>query len=178
MIKDKYDNILMAVDPSINTAGVAIFKNKKLIHADLITPRKILGKTVSTEQTVKENKKNSKIIDYVDKARSVYNQIKKLKQDYSVDVVILEVPDYFGVAGYMARESGAVFKLMFVTGMIASFDNVVALNPQNWKGQMKKHVVANRLRLIYKEIKSGEIKDHNVIDAIGIAHFYLHGKVG
>jgi hypothetical protein len=164
----------MAVDPSINTAGIAIFKGKDLQHVDLIRPRKIFGKTISTEQTVKTN---SKIIDYVDKARSVYNQIKKLKNDYSVELVVLEVPDYFGVAGYMARESGAVFKLMFVTGMIASFDNVVGVNPQSWKGQMKKHVVANRLRLIYKEIKNEEIKDHNIIDAVGIGHWFLYKKI-
>jgi hypothetical protein len=169
------NKIIMAVDPSINTAGVAIFAGKYLQFADLIKPRKILGKEVSTDQTVK---KTSKVIDYVDKARSVFTQIKKLNKDYSVELVVLEVPDYWGVAGYMARESGAVFKLMFVVGMLASLDNVFAVNPQGWKGQLKKHHVANRLRLIYKEIKNEEIKDHNVIDAIGIAHWYLYGKVG
>lgn len=165
----------MGVDPSINTCGIAIFNKERLIHADLIKPKKILGREIFTGQTVKINPKT---IDYVDKAKSVYNQIKQLIVEYKVESVVLEIPDYWGVAGYLARESGAVFKLMFVVGMIASLDNIVPVNPQGWKGQLKKHHVANRLRLIYKEIKNEEIKDHNVIDAIGIVHWYIYGKVG
>jgi len=167
---------VIAIDPSINNVGCAIFKksNKELFAKMIIHPSKFV-------------KKGS----YLEKARDVCSQIVSIMGDYSEfrtpfnDIqLVTEIPQHFGVGGYLARESGSILKLTFIAGMIYNItDNVVSYEPNQWKGQLPKDVVARRLQKLYpkEELFDSKTKkfilDHNIVDAIGIGHKYLYGKV-
>ena len=152
MIKHKY---VLSVDPSINYCGMAIHRrNGDLVVYKLLRP-------------------SSKSDDHLKKSRNIYNQVQVLLNTYPKTQLIIECPQYWGAAGYLARESGALFKLTFLCGMLFSLsDDVIAVTPNDWKHQLPKHVVNNRLRKIYPDIDIANT-DHNIVDAIGIGHFYL-----
>ncbi len=154
---------LMSIDPSINNLGVAVFEGQKLILYKLLHPSKDCRDTP------------------YDKAISLFNKIKDDIKVWSVRRLILEIPEYWAVAGFHARETGAIFKLTFVCGALCTLVNdleeLKVVTPREWKGQLPKNVVANRLRDSYlPDVDLTKINE-NVMDAIGIGHFYLYGKV-
>jgi len=152
MIKYKY---VISIDPSINYCGCAIHNiNGELFVHTLLRP-------------------SCKSDDYLKKSKDIYDQVSVLLNTYPNTKLVLEVPQFWGSAGFMARESGAVFKLTFLCGMLFSLsDTTLALTPNDWKGQMPKHVVNNRLRKVYPNLDIAKM-DHNIVDALGIGHFYL-----
>lgn len=154
----------VAVDPSINNLGIAIFSKNVLISYHLIHPNR-------------ENQEATYLVkarDMCNKVRTVFNQC--IQAD-PLMVLVTEVPEHFGTSGYISRETGSVFKLTFVCGMIYGIaENTIAYRPSIWKGQMSKEIVRNRLVKDYPN-KGFETLDHNIIDAIGIGHKYIFGKV-
>lgn len=158
--KDVY---ILSIDPSINFCGYAIHKNKDLYECKLL-------RSLSVHK------------DFIDKSKYMVNNLKdtvsKLLALKGKVIIITEIPQYWGVAGFMARESGAIAKLMFLCGMIVSISNtVITLTPQDWKGQLPKDVVNNRLRKIYPTINIAKL-NHNIVDAIGIGNFYIKEMLG
>ena len=156
--------MLVSIDPSINYAGYAVFnitrpKSKKLVKYGLINIGSKMKKAI-----------------YLDKAKKVYEIIKEIIYDYEADIITLEVPEFWGSAGLLARESGSVFKLTFLCGMLYSMNNVITYTPSSWKGQMPKHVTANLLQEHYPKIDFSKL-DHNIADAIGIGHKHIHGEL-
>ena len=173
---------VIAIDPSINNVGCAVFEksSKKLLDKIIIHPSKFV--------------KNA---TYLQKARDICSQIVRVMKSVSkctfdnhVDMtfpdiqLVTEIPQHFGVGGYMSRESGAMLKLTFIAGMIFNItDNVISYEPNQWKGQLPKDVVARRLQKLYPKEKIFDLKtkkfiiDHNIADAIGIGHKHLYGKI-
>ena len=151
---------ILSIDPSINFCGYAVHTNKgALIEYDIILSNKKLKE------------------DFVSKSRDIVGQIIQIIEKYSNIQLVLEMPQYWGVAGYLARESGAIFKLTFLCGMICGLQkDIVTVVPQKWKGQMPKHVMQNRLQKYYPKINFKET-NHNILDAIGIGYYYINGKV-
>lgn len=146
--------VIISIDPSINFCGFAVHEGNKLITHALLTSNK------SDE-------------DYVVKSRTVFGQIRGVANEITEEkIIILEVPEYWKLAGFAARESGSVFKLTFLCGMIASLDNVKTVTPSGWKGQQSKDVVNNRLRETYKDVEIAKL-NHNIVDAIGIGRWYI-----
>lgn len=159
-------NILMSIDPSINNLGVAIW--------DLTKSELLFWKLVHPKKEFKQNE--------YEKSWSMYCQLLDFAVDYGVNRIICEVPEHWAVAGFQARETGSIQKLMFVCGMIYSMrsglDEMQLIPPRGWKNQLPKKVVANRLKDDY--VKYGidmTVLDENVMDSIGIGHFYIHGTV-
>lgn len=154
----------MGIDPSINNCGIAIFKADKFISAELLNPDK-------------------KFKEFYDKCLDIFLQIKHIAEDKGVHNIVLEIPEYWSVAGFMARESGSLFKLNFVCGMIYTLHTSIGMRlvtPRGWKGQLSKQVCKNRMWKHYKNVidqEEWERLDHNVVDAIGLCHFQLHGRV-
>lgn len=150
---------VLAIDPSINNCGIAVFDGKKLVHHELLHPDD-MGK------------------DHVDKSKSMFAQIVEFRDAYKIQKIVIEIPTHWATAGYLARESGSIYKVTFVAGMICSLSNIVTVTPDGWKCQLPKHVVANRLnRMVqYKELNLIKM-DHNIVDAIGIGHWYIFGRV-
>lgn len=173
LIKKKLKQMIMAFDTSINTCGVAVYKNGKPIFYDLLKPVLDKSKVISTDQKVKTSKKS---LDYVDKSRSIFIQAFRLTLKYHPDVVVVEVPEYYGVSAYLARESGSLFKLTFISGMLMTLSGSIAINPTTWKGQMPKTVTQNRLALNLPKIDIMGM-DHNICDALGIGWWYTFGKL-
>lgn len=163
----------MAIDPSINYCGVAIFdlKKKELIEADLVRPAKI---------AIRDG-------EWYDKAFSVFTQIDALRKEHGVVAVACELPDHWSTAGFAARESGSITKLAFMCGLFYGMRNevqrfVFAL-PREWKGQLSKDVMKNRIEDHYVKKtkkyskKSWDDLNHNIVDAIGIGHWSIYGRV-
>jgi len=157
---------LMSIDPSINNLGLAIWEvqSKKLLMYKLLHP----------DSGLRENE--------FDKSLSMLDQIKQWRLSYGINKIILEIPEQWAVAGFQARETGSMTKLMFVCGMLYSIKNDVEeytlVTPRAWKGQLSKEVMVNRLKDHYLKIDVNLAKmDSNVADAIGIGHFYLYGRV-
>lgn len=163
---------VISIDPSINNVGCAVFailgkKKAALVHHVLIHPSKF-----------------AKSENYLAKSRDICQQIVSLINNYDNVQLVTEIPQHFGTGGYLARESGSVQKLTFVAGMIFNIaDDVVAYEPNQWKGQLPKDVVARRLQRIYKDLqifdekKKKFLMDHNIVDAIGIGHRHIYGKI-
>lgn len=156
---------LISIDPSINNVGIAIWElpNGLMMHR-LLHP-----------------KVNARESEY-DKSLSILDQIKEWIKAYGVNRMILEVPAHWAVAGFEARETGSIAKLCLVVGLIYSLkhdlDELRIVKPHEWKGQLPKEVMVNRLKEGYVPIGIDLEKiNPNVADAIGIGHFYLFGSV-
>jgi len=164
---------LISIDSSINNLGIAVWdmSSKRLIDHRLLHPK--VGERGS---------------EYI-KSQSMLNQIRELVAEYKVTHMIMEVPEYWAVGGFEARETGSIGKLLFVCGMIYSLkdqqvgDTVVEefklVSPRGWKVQLPKEVVANRLQKEYAEKYGIDMQkmNNNVMDAIAIGHFRLFGSV-
>lgn len=157
---------LISIDPSINNLGIAVWdiQTKKLLMHKLVHP-------------LKDARGNE-----FDKSYSMLCQVKQWKETYGVNRIIIEIPEHWAVGGFQARETGSIAKLMFVCGMLASLvdqvDELRLVTPREWKGQLPKDVVANRLKEFYVPFGVSLDKiDSNVADAIEIGHFYIYGKV-
>lgn len=160
---------LISIDPSINNCGVAVFENKKLKDYFLL----------------KSNRSN----DYLEKCRYMVSNIDKLYGKLCNCQLVIEIPQHFGSSverGFLGRESGSIYKLTFLCGMLYNIDDtVVGYTPNQWKGQLPKDVTARRLQKYYPKhkfiiLKDKDVKfivDHNVLDAIAIGHYYLFKKI-
>ena len=164
-------NRLISIDPSINNVGIAIWELPKLGY---LINGLMMHKLVHPKVGQRSNE--------YDKSLSVLDQIKELIQEYEVNRMILEVPEHWAVAGFEARETGSIAKLMLVVGLIYSLkhelDELKIVKPREWKGQLPKQVMENRLREDYNDIGVDlAALNPNVVDAIGIGHFYITGSV-
>jgi len=173
--KELKNKIIMGIDPSINNCGIAIFKNGLPVFYDLFHPKKIKGQSIVTTQKLKKRKES---LDYIDKSISLRDQIKIVIKKYKVTHLIIEVPEYFGYSGYMARESGAVHKLTFICGVLVGIENVIVvpINPSSYRFQMPKPVIQNRMQLHMPKLDIFSI-DHNVVDALSLCWWYTFGKI-
>ena len=168
MKKPKFKYAL-SIDPSINACGYAVhnIKTKKLLDHGLISPKKAI-------------KKKEAMPSFIDKSRYVLDTIQDVMDSYEDNSVqlVLEIPDHWGDQGYLARESGSIYKLTFVCGMICSLsEHIVTYLPREWKGQMKKEVMQRRLARFCKGVIDIKSLNHNVVDAIGIGRKFLGEKV-
>lgn len=160
---------LITIDPSINTMGIAIWEcsSKNLLVWCLVRPDKDMKDTEYS------------------KSLSMLRQVKKWIRAYAVNKMVLEVPEHWAVSGFQARETGSIAKLCFVCGMLYSLSEELSecrlVTPREWKGQLPKDVVANRLYKSYEkygiDLRSSKSVNSNVADAIEIGHYFLHGSV-
>lgn len=159
----------MAIDPSINTMGVAFYDKKELIAAELWKPEKEFKQS---EHYIKTGDMVSRLME-----RAILEHVQH---------VILEVPEYWGADGFVARESGSIAKMMFLCGglycrLIDLGIEMRLVSPRQWKGQLPKNVVRNRLERVfvpnYYTKTEWKDLDHNVMDAVAIGHFHITGRV-
>jgi len=148
---------ILSVDPSINRCGIAVYRGKKLVLHQLVQPEDKTG-------------------NEFEKSLSVFYQVKAIRAEYGTYKTILEVPVHWENEGFVARESGSIYKLSLVVGMLYTLGDVQTVPPHGWKQQLPKNVVRNRLKPLYPNIVTDKL-DHNIMDAIGIGHWFLHGTV-
>jgi len=182
----------LSIDPSINFLGWAIFDEKKLVKYGLLTP-----KVKSSDYLVKCRE----MVVNINTIVATHCPLPKIHSNNYFDYaqLVVEVPDHFATAGFMSRESGAVQKLTFLAGMIYNMaPDTIGYFPRVWKGNIPKHMCALRLAKLskhyefiffgkppYKKVYCKDcdvdhypiILRHDIIDAIGLAHKFLFGKI-
>lgn len=160
----------MTVDPSINNLGCAVYRENQLVHHVLLKPDRDAKESGEHEQ----------------KTLSMIRQLRKIAETYEAAQIMLEIPEYWAVGGYAARESGSIPKMMFLCGGIYTYFHlrkipVQTATPRQWKGQLPKDVVRNRMEreMVPRYFTTQEWAriDHNIMDAICIGHFWIFGKV-
>lgn len=165
-IKTVRPHRLMTIDPSINNLGMAIW--------DIPTQALLLWKLVHPKPDCRKNE--------YEKSVSMCDQLREWAKTYAVTEVLMEVPEHWAVGGFEARETGSIAKLCLVVGLIYSLrdslEELKIVKPHEWKGQLPKEVMENRLRDDYLAIDVDLSQlNANIVDAIGIGHFYIHGSV-
>mgnify|MGYP001573732112 FL=1 len=172
--------MLISIDPSINYCGYAVWEET-------------IGKTITIPREYGLIRPNNGITDQYEKAFSVYHKIIKLAdglgEKYNLRVgyglkMVMEVPAHWNIEGFIARESGNLYKLIFLCGQLSTvtdMDKCFLVFPHKWKGQMKKEVIRNRLAQDYGKVDeefAQKIMDmnHNIMDAIGIGYWYLYKR--
>lgn len=172
---------VLAIDPSINEFGWAVFIDKKLVDFGLIKPSL---KNYSSKFIYNKNLKGINSFDFVIKSEIIYKEVNKIINQYKINCLVLEMPQYWAVGGFISRESGAMSKLHFLCGYICSInvDEFVILRPHEWKGQLSKKVVKNRLnkkidKISEKKIDSLLKLNHNILDAIGLGYKFIFKEI-
>lgn len=147
-----------------------MYEQKELRHFELLRP----------EQEVRDEGL------FIKKCVSMVNEVKALVDEYDVQHLVLEVPEHWAIAGFNARESGSMTKLMFLCGGIFTYFNMIGvpvhtLHPREWKGQLPKDVVRERLKKSmipkYFTLKKWMDLDHNIMDAVVIGQFWILGRI-
>lgn len=168
--KGRKSEYVISIDPSINACGYAIHEvsTGKLVDYGLISPKHAM-------------RAKDKLNDYLSKSRYVMDQVKELLDAYDNIELVTEVPDHWGAQGYEARESGSIYKLTFVCGMICALSkDVMTYLPREWKGQRSKDVMRRRLGKFFKDEKIKLDVDeinHNVLDAIQIGRHHIGKRI-
>jgi len=160
----------MTIDPSINNLGYAVYYKKVLRHYELLRPDALARDEGA----------------YHLKTLSMVKALFRLFEEYRLNYVVLEMPEHWAIAGFHARESGSMTKLVFLCGGIYHFFRMQGIDihmlaPREWKGQLPKEVVRERLKpnMIpeYFTEKEWMKLDHNVMDAVAIGQFWINGRV-
>jgi hypothetical protein len=113
--------------------------------------------------------KDSKGEDWESKGFSIAWELKAAQKRLSANRAYVEFPSLFQSAhGQMVARRGDLVKLAWFTGLLSGSLVGVTLVPVNdWKGQLPKGVVANRIQKILGEKDCASIKSH-AWDAVGI----------
>ena len=151
--------LLIAVDPSVSASGVAIFEDGELASAWLVQATDWRQMVLSIASSVRREFPNGwDDFDLVIERPQIYVRKTKRYDD--------------------------IMKIMLVVGGLGVAFRDVSLTlylPQQWKGNVKKEVVVERVEKRLKE--SGELSRlrlpkakslrHNVFDAAGMGLFHL-----
>lgn len=154
------------IDPSINYTGIALHCDYDLLEYDLIRPKKDTRKEFITKAGSVSKQVQAKVIEFINK---YHIEVEKL-------LIVYELPEHWGIAGFHAREAGSIQKLQFLCGSLQSLlgedFNVKCVKPSTWKGQIPKEVMKNRIMKDYPEVDFDKIR-HDVMDAIGMGSYII-----
>mgnify|MGYP001572486593 CR=1 FL=1 len=149
----------MTIDPGTNGTGFAIWNNEGILKEyGVINPP-------------------SKYTEWRERAEYVVSQLEIEIKFYSPSIssYYVEEPSFFqSTGGRVTASSGSLVKLSMLVGMIIDHFNAKTVKVNEWKGQLPKRVVENRVKKILGKEKSKNIKSH-AFDAIGIG-LYLQGR--
>jgi Holliday junction resolvasome RuvABC endonuclease subunit len=150
--------VILTVDPGLNGTGWAVwdYNDMRFIDAGIIKPWKNLS--------------------WQDEGQYILRHLLDLREQYDIPSLYIEYPAFFGSAGgQVTAASGALVKLSWLVGLICGgfhSSTKVFLTPVNeWKGQLPKSVVSQRIIAIDSQFKKYKSHAH---DAIGIG-LYVRG---
>jgi hypothetical protein len=151
-------DFVIAVDPSLNSLGWASWFTEKSLRTGLPTDVGLL-----------KAKRSKGLV-----GRSIWlgDQLHTII-DGRECVIVCEMPAYHG--SMMGWAAGDLQKLVFLVGALAGYFNrlrFVPVTPNEWKGQLPKKVVINRL---IKRFGPGATRhwEKDVWDAVGIGLYHL-----
>ena len=156
---------ILGVDPGVQGTGWALVCNgglrPRLLSAGTITPRFSRA-------------------DWVARMEDVVEGFDGVLATLTLDAVAMECPTFYGNLGGMAAAgSGALVKLCLLTGGLARCVQarpqlgLTLATPNEWKGQLSKHVSWQRCRHILHDAVEVERLTEHAQDAVGIALWAL-----
>ena len=154
--------VTLAIDPSVNSLGWALFRDRELRYSGTI---KGLGPNLIHERR----------IEYIIDTLQVC-VIGHLPDEVHVDTVLIEKPKLWGaVKSVASQHSGSLLGLHILVGALywwgRTFANEAIFIPvSDWKGQLPKDVTTRRMEAKY-DIKTSS---NDEADAIGIGDYYLN----
>lgn len=154
---------IVVVDPSINTAGLAVFADARLIHAETVTCR-LLGRDICDRCRVMAEKIIARVDDVLSSdPPPAYELIVEWPRIYAPGKQKAKPDDQIPMAGVCAA---VAIKLQLP---------VTSYRAAAWKGQLEKVPCAAMVRrnLASSELILCDGLDHNALDAIGIGLYHL-----
>lgn len=153
-------NYFVCVDPGFNGLGYAIFPNQPVIKKP-VTSGVLRCKKSELPKMSMELK--TKLQDVM------YEFLPKQMSKKSVGLII-EYPTIWGgsLLSQTAATKGDISMLCYLIGVLSTLflgSRVLLITPQEWKGQLPKRIVINRIKKIWPRLT--QIRDHEA-DAIGI----------
>ncbi len=158
---------ILTVDPSINSLGFAYFEENSLKEFGTIQPDL---KFIDSGPT----------LHWTQKALSIYYKYQAYFSDINPNRIVIEMPTVWHgtLRAHTAKNSGALEKLFFVVGLLCSYqpEKVILITPNEWKGQLPKHVTLQRVLEKFPNVSKNTSPD--AIDAIGLGMYYLSHQRG
>lgn len=156
--------LLLAVDPSINTLGWAIF--------DIPAKHLYASGTLKTDKAARQKSLQERIA----------NTIRELKEIIEADLpdiesVVIEEPQQWGAYKSVASQHAGSLMGLYLTvgtlfGVFYELDKEVSLvKVSQWKGNLPKHLTIKRVNQRFDTQLT--MADNNEADAIGIGAFWL-----
>ncbi len=155
-------SLLVAVDPGVHGCGVAVFVDGVLGHAEYCGG---LGDQIHP------------LLEPVERLEALLIDVSGGNR--TIDLVAIECPQVYDAPKQVGRQSDLI-RLAVVVGAVLAIARpwckaALLLQPAEWKGQVKKEVMEQRIRERLAPEELGAVEDlelktiaHNVIDAIGI----------
>lgn len=153
---------ILCVDPGLRGCGVAVFDGGFLINAAYVENPVTHGRGY--------------------KAHSEMGEAVSFWLDKGADRVIIEHPRVYPGSAQQKGDPNDLLDVVAVGASVASWCNsreIETLFPSEWKGQVPKEVMTERIRRALSDIERLNIQKckaslmHNVLDACGIGLFRL-----
>lgn len=117
----------------------------------------------------------SKVKDWKLKGIDLLIQLSRVTK--GANTVVMEFPEYHqSLGGTVTAKSGSLVKLSWFVGVLSgglSYESLELVTPTQWKGQLPKNIVIQRIKKRMPEVKA---KSHDW-DAIGLG-LYWKGEMG
>ena len=190
-------HLVTAIDPSVNTLGIAIYKLCYILDAEKMLAAKeayeknrahtvveafyhlAFSKTVEVETQAKRKRD----IPHIIRIRQMIDQVSAVIEEetpFSLPgTVVIEEPESWGAYKSVASDKAGDMKLLVMTvgalglwaTQVAGIEETKLIKVSEWKGQLPKNVTANRMKAIYNTEHFDTLDE---ADAIGIGHYYIH----
>jgi len=157
---------LLAVDPSINSLGWAIFDDEKLVRSGVLL-------------SSADDKRNPSLED---RMSTMIRRLDAVCQEEFLDTVIIEQPQSWGAYKSVAStHSGSLLILHIFVGALWAWGFTLGIGDRGaklikvhtWKGQIPKTLTYKRVVELY----GGSPQKYDESDAIGLGTWYIqHGK--
>ncbi len=159
---------MLAIDPGLRACGCAYFVDGRLSRAELVkNPEKKARGPGAHHQM----------------ANAVGQWIFTLRPSTRI-ALVLEYPRIYPKASQQKGDPNDLLELAGVDGALVSWiipDTVQHYFPAEWKGQVPKPIMLERIRAKLTSIERGNCysQDHNTFDGIGIGLYFLgRTKIG
>jgi len=161
--------LVLAIDPGVRGCGAALFEHRMLVKASYVANVAFKGEARAVE------------------AAEMAEQVKR-HFPLSLHAAVIEWPQvYAGAirAGKSKADPNDLLALTAVAGAIATKyigTEIFTVRPAEWKGQVPKSIVANRVWDCLEGVEVDVLKvasrdagrlAHNIVDAVGIGLCYI-----
>lgn len=161
--------MILAVDPSIRSAGMALFDSDPACTDGLIFAARVTMASSGADPAERERAMARRILAAI---------VSDLRGIVPIDRLVSERPQIYAEGG--GRTKGDPNDMLFMVGVTAALAALLpgaactTYRPAEWKGQMPKAAVEARVRQRLSPAEAARLPaSHDAIEAVGIGLFYL-----